>query len=258
MSDHERGMVGAWLGLFLGAVYGLVSNIINAIVLPQLPIFVDPGQVIFSVITSGLAIMAAGYITARPHSSLRGVLVGAVAMAAFQIAMAMFNNQSGGLTQQFGVSYILFIFFLPLAALLVGFTAILRLGVNWHYEGLTEKGADRLRLLGQAWGGALVVAMLVGSFAQYTADEKEALAKVNNIIQRNLTTVDAKGPLATVDDFQNRATPEYTLSAFTGAMADETGTSQNQFTSITARFANGLTVRCLTGRTLGQIICDER
>lgn len=258
MSDHQRGMVGAWLGLLLGGVYGLVSSVINAIVLPDLPIYVDPSQVIFSIVTSGLAMLAAGYITARPHSSLRGVLIGAVAMAAFQIAMAMFNNQSGGLTQQFGVSYVLFIFFLPLAALLVGFTAILRLGVNWHYEGLAEKGTDRLRLLAQAWGGAVLVAVLVGSFAQYSAEEKEALGKVNNIIQRNLTAVDAKGPLASVDDFANRAVSEYTLSAFTGGMADETGTTQEQFTSVTARFANGFTVRCLTGRTLGQIICEER
>lgn len=258
MSDHERGMVGAWLGLLLGAVYGLVSTIINIIVLPNLPIYVDSGQVIFNVITSGLAMMAAGYITARPHSSLRGVLTGAIAMAAFQIAMAMFNNQGGGLTQSFGVSYILFIFFLPLAALLVSFTGILRLGVNWHYAGMAEKGSDRLRLLGQAWLGAIVIAMLVGSFAQYTVEEKETLVKVNNIIQRGLTTVDPESPLASVDDFQNRAVNEYTLSAFTGNMADETGASQEQFTSITARFANGLTVQCLSGRSLGQIICAER
>jgi len=130
--------------------------------------------------------------------------------------------------------------------------------VNWHYEALAERGFDRLRLLGQAWGGALVVAMLVGSFAQYTVEEKETLIKVNNIIQRNLITVDAKGPLASVDDFQNRAVSEYTLSAITGGMTDETGATQEQFTSVTARFANGLVVECLSGRTLGQIICAER
>jgi hypothetical protein len=151
MSDRERGMIGAWLGLCIGAVYGLISTTINAIVLWGVPVRLDFGAVVWSVIFSGIGLAVAGYITGYSHSSVKGVVLGALAIAVFQVLLSFFN-QSGGAVERFGVSIVLLVFLLPLAALLLMITVVLRIGVNWHEEAISHTGRPRLIRLARVWG----------------------------------------------------------------------------------------------------------
>jgi hypothetical protein len=260
LTDRERGVLGAWLGLVMGAVYGLVSTTINAVILPGVPVRVEVGDIFISVVVSGIGMAIAGFVTGWSHSSLRGMIYGAL-VAAGMLVVNAFLGQQGGFYQRFGLSYVLLLFFLPLAAMLLIITGLLRLGVNWLENALRERGRDRLFGLVRVWGGAVLLAAIVGSFAQMTAAEQEAVRRMHAMIQQGLTAGQpVPQPLQSVDDFRTRAASEYTLEAFTGASADTSipGSTAEEFIIVNARFRNGLVVQCLTGQSLGQFLCSER
>lgn len=260
MSDRERGMLGAWLGLVMGAIYGVVATCINAVILWGLPMRLDAGDIFVNVAVSGLGMAAAGFVTAWPYSSLRGVLLGALAAAAV-LTFQGFLNQDGGIVQRIGTSYVLFVFFLPLAALLLSITAVLRVGVNWLEQANHQTGRPRLLQMARTWGAAVLVAAVVGSFAQLTQDEQAAVRKVHAILQQGLSASEKLPPsLAGIDEFRQRAVPTYTLEAGTSSSTDTSiaGSTAEQYVQVTARFTNGLVVQCITGSTLGQVLCSEQ
>jgi hypothetical protein len=260
-SDHERGLLGARLGLGLGAAYGLVAGSVNAVVLWGVPIRVEPGDVAMNMITSGLSSMLAGYITARPHSSLRGVISGALAAALFQTGLAFFNL-GGDALQRVGVSFILVTLFLPLAALFLVITSLLRLGSNWYEEALSYTGRPRLRRMARLWLGVAVLAAIAGSTAQLGEDEQAALRQIHAMLQQALTADDQAlpDPLRSIDEFRDRASQAYLLSASTDFSADAsiTGSTSERYVNVEVAFESGLTIHCTVGQTLGQPVCSER
>lgn len=251
LTDRKRGMLGAWLGLVMGAVYGLVSTTINAVIMPGLPVRVEAGEVVLSMLVGAIGLALTGFVTAYPHSSLRGILLGALA-AAFLLVARAFLGLEGGFYERFGLSYILLIFFLPLAAMLLAITIVLRVGVNWLENALREQGRSRLLGMVRVWGGAVLLAAIVGSFAQMTAAEQEAVRRVHAMIQQGLARSEPlPGALESIEEFRSRAAPDYTLDATTMVEGEE-------FIIVTARFSNGLVVECLAGRSLGEFLCSER
>jgi hypothetical protein len=244
----------------MGAVYGLVSTTINAIILPGLPIRVDSGDVILHMLVGAIGMALAGFVTAYPHSSLRGVILGALATA-LVIVVEAFLGQQGGFYERFGMSYVLVLFFLPLAAMLLVITIVLRVGVNWLENALRERGRDRLLGLARVWGGAVLLAVIVGSFAQMTATEQEAVRRVHVMLQQGLARAEPlPESLESIDEFRSRAVPEYTLDALTTSSADASipGSTAEEFIVVNARFSNGLMVQCIAGQSLGQFLCSER
>lgn len=259
MSDRERAKLGAWLGLFLGAIYGLVSSVINNLVLWGVPLPFDAGALIVNVLFSGLGMAAVGFVTGYPFSSLRGVLVGALATALFLTLQAFFN-QNGSVVERFGMSFVLVAFFLPLAALLLAITTVVRVGINWLEEALQSYGRPRLVRLARVWGGAAVLAFVVASFGQYSPEEQAAIRRVNTLIQQGLSASESvPAPLESIDEFRTRAVADYTLEAATSSSTDTSiaGSTAEQYVTVRARFSNGLVIQCLSGRSLGQIICSE-
>src|SRR5574341_2035568 len=92
MTDRTRRMSGAVLGLALGLLYGLVSGYVNSIVMAGVPLRVDTPAILANAIFTGLGALAAGYITAWPQSSLKGILGGAGAIARFGVIRALINQ----------------------------------------------------------------------------------------------------------------------------------------------------------------------
>ncbi len=260
LTDRERGILGAWLGAVMGAVYGLVSTTINAIILADLPIYVEAGEVVLAIGVSAIGLAIMGFVTTYPTSSLRGVILGAL-VAAFLLIARAFLGQEGGFYERFGQSYVLLLFFLPLAGLLLAITIVLRLGVNWLESALREQGRDRLLGMARVWIGAVLLAVIVGSFAQMTAAEQEAVRRVHAMLQQGLARSEPlPKALESIEEFRSRAVPDYTLDATTTASADMSlpGSTAEEFIVVSARFSNGLLVQCLAGRSLGQLLCSER
>ncbi|OGO50477.1 MAG: hypothetical protein A2W37_11615 [Chloroflexi bacterium RBG_16_63_12] len=83
--------------------------------------------------------MAAGYITAWPQSSLKGILGGAGAIALFGVVRSLIN-QAGEAESFFRTVLVLIPSFLPSAAFSLPITALLRLGVNWYGDAMSYTG----------------------------------------------------------------------------------------------------------------------
>ncbi|MGQ0604728.1 MAG: hypothetical protein ACT4QE_23865 [Anaerolineales bacterium] len=259
MSNYQRATVGAWLGLLIGAVYGLMSSVINTVLLRDVSLRVDGGQVFANVVTSGIGLAVAGFIIGWFDSSWRGILIGAGALAGFQLVRS-FLSVGGGVLERFGVSYILLVFTLPLIVLFVVFTALLRWGINSHENALREVGRDRVTGLASVWLGAVVLALITGFFSQMTVEEQEAVRRINTLVRNGITAERVPASLQSVTDFRNRASQNYTLDVNTVSSTDfdSAGATTSQFVAVNVYFDNGLVVQCLTGSTMGQPVCTEQ
>jgi hypothetical protein len=258
MSNYQRATVGAWLGLLIGALYGFVSSVINAVVLSDVALRVDGGQVVANVITSGVALAVAGFIIGWFDSSWRGILIGAAVLVAVQLVRS-FISFGGGAVERLGISYVLLVFTLPLVVLFVGFTALLRWGINSHEHAMREEGRDRLTGLARVWLSAALLAAVTGYFAQMTTDEQDGVRRIDTLVSNALTAERVPAPLQPIGDFRNRASENYTLEVSTTASTDfdSAGATTTQFTTVRVFFDTGLVIQCITGSTMGQPVCSE-
>ncbi len=258
--DHRRARVGATLGLLLGIAYGLIASTINAIVLWGIPLQFDLGSLLVNTLVSGVSMMVAGYVTAQPHASLRGVIFGALLMALVQTALSIFN-MDGTAIQRAGLIFVLFTLFLPLTVLFLVVTVLLRLGANEYMDAMSYTGPTRVQRLARLGGGVVVVLLVIAGFSQFQDDEKEALRQVHTAIQAGLeNTGPLPGTLKPIDNFRARAVPGYSLEISTDLTSDRSlgGASAERYVQVTATFDNGLVMYCLFGQALGEPICREQ
>lgn len=259
--DRSRRIVGAGLGLVLGLLYGLVSGYVNSIVMAGVPLRVDTPAILANAIFTGLGALAAGYITAWPQSSLKGILGGAGAIALFGVIRALFAQASEA-ENFFRTVLVLIPAFLPSAAFSLPITALLRLGVNWYGDAMDHAGRPRLLRLGRIGLGVLVLGVFAGSLAQMSADEQAAVRQVNTVLKNGLAaSPDATlpAPLQAIDNFRARASQHYTLTGQAQTDVDFTiaGSAPVQMIAVDVLFDNGLRFTCRVGRSLAQPFCKE-
>lgn len=257
--DHQRARVGAILGLLLGLAYGLIASTINSLVMWGIPIRSDPGNVLVSMALSGMGMLVAGYVTARPQASLRGIISGALLMALFQTGLSIFN-MGGTAVQRAGVIFVLFTLFLPLTVLFLIITALLRLGVNEYMDAVSYTGPTRLHRLLRLGGGLVVVLLLIANFSQFRESEKEALRHVHAAIQAGLSNEPLPSSLRQVSNFHERSVPGYALEASSDISRDSSigASSAEQYVQVTATFDNGFVLYCIFGQSLGEPLCRDQ
>ena len=261
MSTRSRRIAGAVLGLVLGVLYGGASGAINAWALPDVPLRLDAGAIVADTIFAGLGALAAGYLTAWPESSFKGVAGGAGAIAAFLTLRAVVA-QATGLDSLLRAVLVLIPIFLPSVALSLPITGLLRLGVNWYGDALSYSGRPRLFRLGRLALGVAAVGLLAGSLSRMTADEQAALRQVNLMIQNGLAArseAQVPRPLRNILGFSARAAGSYTLDprVEVGADLGFADSSAVQTIWVEVLFDNGLRFHCLVGQTLAEPLCAE-
>lgn len=261
MPDRSRRIAGAGLGLALGLLYGLVSGYLNSIVMAGVPLRVDTPAILADAIFAGLGALAAGYITAWPQSSLKGILGGAGAIALFGVVRSLIN-QAGEAENFFRAVLVLIPSFLPSAAFSLPITALLRLGVNWYGDAMSYTGRPRLLRLGRLGLGVLVLGVFAGSFAQMTPDEQAAVRQVNAMLKNGLAAssdVARPSPLQAIDNFHARASQHYTLAGHSQTEVDFTiaGSAAVQMIAVDVLFDNGFHFTCRVGHSLAQPFCKE-
>lgn len=261
MTDRSRRIGGAVLGLALGLLYGLVSGYVNPIAMRGVPLRVDTPAILADAIFTGLGALAAGYITAWPQSSLKGILGGAAAIALFGAVRALFT-QAGEAENFFRTVLVLIPAFLPSAAFSLPITALLRLGVNWYGDAMSYAGRPRLLRLGRLGLGVLVLGVLAGSLAQMSPDEQAAVRQVNTMLKNGLAaSADAAlpPPLQAIEDFRARASRHYTLAGHSETDVDLTiaGSSAVQMIAVDVLFDNGFHFTCRVGQSLARPFCTE-
>ncbi len=236
-------------GAGLGLLYSPVSGYVNSIVMAGVPLRVDTPAILANAIFAGLGALAAGYITAWPQSSLRGILGGAGAIALFGVVRALFT-QAGEAANFFRSVLVLILAFLPSAAFSLPITALLRLGVNWYGDAMSHAGRPRLLRLGR-----LGLGVFAGSLAQMSPDEQGAVRQVNTMLKNGLAASSDAAlppPLQAIDNFQARAGQRYTLTEHAQTDVDFTiaGSSAVQMIAVDVLFDNGLHFTCRVGKSL--------
>jgi hypothetical protein len=262
MSDKTRRNVGAGLGLLIGLIYGAAGGLINAWVLPGIPLRVELGRVLADTIFVGVGALAAGYVTAWSRSTFTGILIGAAAIAGFLTLRAIFA-QANGLERFFRIIIILIPVFLPSLALSLPITGLLRWGVHLYDDALSYSGRPRLFRLGRLSVGVLGLGLMAGSLSLMPADQQAALKQVNTLIKNGLAAgsdAEVPHPLQHITAFRDRATGPYTLDRRIDVSRDITFADATaiQTIQVDVLFENGLHFECLIGQSLAEPLCTEQ
>lgn len=176
---YRRG-AGLLLGALLGLVFGLVTQYINRLALPGVPLYQPPfgplGNSLLGLLIGGLL----GLLVAWPASSIHGAfLAAAVSAAAIVLGNFILARPTGNTLIAVALTGILVV--LPFWGLLVPLLAALRWAANQQEEGHRDRASLFVRLRSVLLLGVLVV--LAGSFALYHADARVMLKATHGILQ---------------------------------------------------------------------------
>ena len=248
------GLTGLALGALAGLAYGLLSQSINELLLPGIPLAHYPfgplGNCALAIVVGALV----GGVCALPAGSINGALAGALAMTvALEARGVIINN--------LGIAQITRLDFAAVtlagAATVLLFTLPVALLLRWAIDSQFESRRSAL-----SWArlrGPLALAALAcgaGALACYPADTRLALRDMNSLIQKGLkaATVSAlPEPLrneSNVIDFMLSASSRYTLEESEDPVLRRGlgWLSRVNSVIIVARFEGGWTLVCLHER----------
>ena len=250
--QKKRCLHGLILGGVIALAYGLVSQLINYVVLPGIHYYQPPlgpfGNILL-IIAIGLVV---GFASAYPESSVYGWFLGGGVATLIFIGASFFTGsmEQSSLWQKFAGLIFLIIPFVGLFAPLV---AIHRWAVN--EQGQYPKapfyawGRIRLPLL------VVLIAAGLGMFSLHTANQRAELVRMDVLVKQGLAAGDVAGlpaPLQpdNVDLFPGKANPDYTLEWDRDAhnlyaIPRPATTPASQQATLVARFKGGYLLACL-------------
>jgi hypothetical protein len=188
---------GAIYGFLAGLAYGLTVGLVNALLLPDLPILIEWLPSIFTGIALGFILALIGILTGWFTERVVGVMVGAIATAVVGLAVQLFVVGVGviGLLM-------LVVLTLPISVISLPVAFSLRWLSDHYREVMVEsrptwKKAGWLILL---VCGALVLGMIPGYFQRWGVREERSARLVHKALQ-----------FATTDPLQARRLPLETM-----------------------------------------------
>lgn len=237
MSDRGRAMAGAFYGLVVGTAYALLAATIDAILLRDVPMRLNWPAVWASVAATGAGGALLGAVAAWPSSALRGIIIGALAMASWGILRAVIVS---GINPALVLAAFLPTF-LPTAMVSLPIVLLLRGVVALHESFLEKTGRDWLLSQAGLLIGLIALGLFVGSWAQMPPYAQDAVRRVNRMVSGYLSgPADAPVPLplSGIPNLRARVGKAFTLEqspAASGVTAVEVGVI----------FDNGYTITCL-------------
>jgi hypothetical protein len=186
--DRYRRLAGLWVGALLGLVYGLVTQLLNRMMLPGVPLYQPPFGAAGNILLTTTAGAFLGILAAWPLSSAAGTAI-ASAVSAFVVVGSGFISApksfaAGGAAtgvSTWGVALVSALLFLPFWALLVPLIAALRWGVNRQEEAHRDRLPVRARL-----GSLLILVLLValaGTLYLYRPERRAVIANANAMLR---------------------------------------------------------------------------
>lgn len=243
----SRWIFGVVFGAWLGGVYALVSQAINWIYLPDIPLAppsATPAGYVVEYLVLGALL---GWICSIPENRYVGMLLGG-GFSALCITILALQSVWGG--EFFSAALILLLLtFMPLILLMVPIAFIIRLGVDAQQVDPERPYLWARRYIIPAF--LTLVVVVLGTFTLYPKDQREAFQYVHDMIQQGQQSSDLKTlpePLQDVRGFMENARGGYQLSwsdrveTFFGPVP--VGPELSQFLII-ARFENGYALACV-------------
>ena len=204
--QRYRRAAGALLGMMFGFAYALVSQLINRLALPGIPLYQPPLGPVGNILLGLLAGAGLGLLCAWPASGAKGILLGGAAAAAAVFAFTLLRMGAGAASTLTGL-----VLSVPMAWVSVLGMAVVRWLVDRQVEARRESAPllRRLRLPLILTG----VLALAAAFVLYSADARLELRRINDMVLAGLRARDAASlpaPLqAPASRIPGRAVPLY-------------------------------------------------
>ena len=244
--QRYRCTAGALIGAMFGFGYALVSQLINRVALPGIPLYQPPlgpaGNILLGVAAGAML----GLLCAWPASAAKGILLGAAAAATAVFALTLLRMGTGAASTLVGLALSA-----PMAWVSVLGMAVVRWLVDRQVEARRESAPllRRLRLPLILTG----VLALAAAFVLYSADARLELRRTHDMIQAGLAardTASLPAPLQApgVTKFPTERSP-YTLE-WTNIELDRfielrPAASYDRQAAVIARFKNGRMLVCI-------------
>ncbi len=249
LSAKDRIIIGALLGVLLGVLYAFLSGTIDVLIMRDVPLRVDWGLVIVSVVTTGLGCAVLGGVTSASANPFKGVLHGALVMITYNLIQSFLQPDINATS----LALVLLYLALPLFVLILPLTIILRLALHFYERTLENEG--RARRMAQARVLIILAAFaaFAGSWAQMPPEAREAVRRVDSIVRDTLTSeASASLPLSLRDvkDFRERASQKYQLD-------QQKSISTVSGTDVHVYFDSGLVMTCVADHSTRSVLCKE-
>lgn len=238
---------GAFFGAWLGFVYVFVSQGVNWLALPGIPLAAPAGSLaafLSQYILSGILL---GLISTIPDNRLAGAVLGGFFAALMSSIIATSDAWYLGTLGSTLITVLLT--FLPLVVMMTPLAYIIRLGVDSQVPDTSRPYLQARRYLIPLLVTGLVV--VLASFSLYSPEIRRAFLGTNQLVQEGLSAKanDAMPePLKEIAGFPGQAVGNYRLQwsdrveTFFGPRP--AGAELSQFLIIT-RFENGFAFACL-------------
>ena len=216
MHERTRRILGGSFGLVMGLLYGLVSQYINVLALPGIPLFeaeLGRAESVFLFVLGGLV---TGLIVAWPEDEIIGVILGGLAATTLHTVVAVrailtIPGSEEGTGIVMGI--VLVIFFLPRAVLMMPISGVLRwVLVKWESELQTVYFS--IPKLALTAGLLFVLATLGGLMSLYPKNGRIALRTTNELVQEGMRAGSQAGlpeRLDPVEGFMQAGKGDYSL-----------------------------------------------
>ena len=177
--QRYRRAAGALIGMMFGFGYTLVSQLINRLALPGIPLYQPPLGPVGNILLGLLAGAGLGLLCAWPASAAKGILLGGAAAAAAVFAFTLLRMGAGAASTLVGL-----VLSAPMAWVSVLGMAVVRWLVDRQVEARRESAPllRRLRLPLILTG----VLALAAAFVLFSADARLELRRTHDMIQAGL------------------------------------------------------------------------
>lgn len=245
-------LAGLVLGMLLGLAYGIPSQAINALAVPNVTFYQPPfgmlPNILICVTLGGLA----GLICAWPNSTFLGVMIAAIIGSIFLLIAGTLYGEPLAPERIGRLLATMTVLLLPMFGLLGAvFTAL-----RWLINKQVEYHIDRTSLLRRLVAPVLLICIIGGLSAavQYPPEGQQRIKEMNALIQAGLQAGDPTSvPPAFAkfgETFKQRATPHYALQWVKSDLVDwrigqPAGYQEWQLSIVVVRFDNGWMVACI-------------
>ena len=261
-----------WFGLLLGTLtglaYTLVSQSINHLILPGVPLYQPPFGAVGNILMGTALGAVLGLVAAWPETGVKGVFLSSLIGALVITVATLLTGQTEAGMWAMKVMSVAFLF-VPVTGALVPLLILFRWLVSRESLALRETRAGySVSVLPRAIlpVGLVLVAGALGITAQYNDLARAAMPRMHALIQgglqaQNVEELPASLRSSGVDQFLEKGQGSYTLEWDKDddnqyAIA-RPATNPFYHSTVIARFDSGYLLVCVFPDTTGQPVCKD-